>query len=83
MSDLTTQLKELDCKHQAELQKEKDEVSRLKTELEKLEGEHKTEIETLLESSHQTITEEKERLGGEVQKFKDLTAKAENHATLV
>ena len=81
MSDLAKLLKERDGKHLEELKKEQDEVSRLKTQLEELKKTHKAEIEDLVASSHQTITEEKERLEGEAQKHKDLLAKAETLAT--
>jgi len=81
VSDLATLLKERDGKHLEELNKEQYEVSRLKTQLEELKKTHKSEIEDLVASSHQTIIEEKERLEGEAQKYKDLLAKAETLAT--
>jgi len=81
MSDLASQLKERDEKHQAELKKEQDEVSRLKAQLKDMKKEYKAEIEKVTASSAQTIAEEKERLEGQAQKYKDLLGNAEAHAT--
>ena len=82
MADLTNQLKERDTKHLAELQKEKDEVFRLKTQLEELSREKKAGIVRVLATSKQEIDEVKERLEGQAQKYKDLLKEAEENAEL-
>ena len=79
---MTKQLKELDAKHVAELQKEKDEVFRLKAQLEELSREKKAGIEKVLAASKQEIGEIKERLEGEAQKYKDLLKEAEENDEL-
>jgi len=59
--------------HKAELQKERDEVSRLKAELTKAHTQ-KTEME-------KAAAEEKKRQEGEVQKLKELLETTESRAT--
>ena len=74
MSDLASQLKEREDMHKAEIQKEQDEVSRLKAELEEMKKNHKAEME-------QATAKEKERQEGQAQKHKELLDKAEAYAT--
>src|SRR5664279_5102978 len=74
MSDLASQLKEREDLHKAELQKEQDEVSRLKAELEDLKKNPKAEME-------QAAAKEKERRESQAQIHKELLDKAEACAT--
>src|SRR5664279_5405733 len=74
MSDLASQLKEREDMHKAEIQKEQDEVSRLKAELEEVKKNHKAEME-------QATAKEKERQEGQAQIHKELLDKAEACAT--
>lgn len=59
-ADLDRLLAERDQAHAGKLQKEKDEVLRLKGELEKLKKEHAKEIEQVTLACEQTISEQKE-----------------------
>ena len=59
MSTMLDQLKEGSKKHTAELQKEKDEVTRLKTEIEKLKKEHSDEIAEITTSCSTEIEDAK------------------------
>ena len=73
---MAIQLKKQDDAHAAELQKERDEVSRLKVELEQLKKNHEAEMK-------QVAAEVKEREEGQAQKHMELVDKAEAHATSV
>jgi len=74
MSDLASQLEERENLHKAELQKERDEASRLKEVIEEMKKTHKAEMERV-------AAEEKERQEGQAQKHKELLEQAEAHAT--
>ena len=66
-------MKEREDAHKAELQKEKDEVSRLKEELQVAQSQNA--------EFKKAAAEEKERQEGEAQKFKDLLGQTEVRAT--
>jgi predicted nucleic acid-binding Zn-ribbon protein len=69
---LAKRLSEREKKYQAELKKERDEVSWLKEQLETLKNEHKNDIEKISSSLSQTSAEAK--------KYKDLHAEVEIEA---
>jgi len=70
---MTTQVKELESRHEAALQKEKDEVSRLKTEMENLKKVHKDAVQQVVVAAKDEVDREKEL----TQKHKDLLDAAE------
>ena len=73
LQDMTTQVKELEGKHQAEVQKGKDEISRLKAEMEKLKKAHQVDIQQVAAAAKDEMDREKEV----TQKHKDLLDAAE------
>ena len=57
---MTTQVKELESKHQADLEKERTEISRLKTEMEKLKKANEAEIQQVIAATKDEVDREKE-----------------------
>jgi len=60
LQDMTTQVKELESKHQADLEKERTEISRLKTEMEKLKKANEAEIQQVIAATKDEVDREKE-----------------------
>jgi chromosome segregation ATPase len=73
LQDMTTQVKELESKHQADLEKERTEISRLKTEMEKLKKANEAEILQVIAATKDEVDREKEL----TQKNRDLLNIAE------
>ena len=73
LQDMTTQVKELESKHQADLEKERTEISRLKTEMEKLKKTKEAEIQQVIAATKDEVDREKEL----TQKNRDLLEIAE------
>ena len=73
LPDMTTQVKELESKHQADLEKEKTEISRLKAEMEKMKKAHEVEIQQVVAATKDEVDREKEL----TQKNRDLLDTAE------
>ena len=73
LQDMTTQVKELESKHQADLEKEKNEISRLKAKMEKLKKAHQIEVKQVVAATKDEMDREKEL----TQKNRDLLDAAE------
>ena len=74
MSELASQLEEREKLHQAQLQKERDESSRLKEQIEELKKSHQAEME-------RAAAEAKERQEGQAKEHKEQLERAEAQAT--
>ena len=57
---MTTQVKELESRHQADLQKGKDKISWLKAEMEELKKAHQVELNQVVAAAKDEMDQEKE-----------------------
>jgi len=81
--DPTKQLDERDERHRAKQLEHQAEISQLKEKLEAMKKENEAEVDKVIASFVVTLSEEKERLEAQVQKYKDQAVNAETERASV